>query len=287
MKKNPLLRLAATVILSGVSGVFADITYDITSDYVLDADYSISQIQTVSNGATYTIAKSLTNSASGYVLTLSNGKTEILEGGSLLITSSNSGIKLDQKSTLTVDGGKIRADKITTFNSSTLNFKTADATDSSAITRLVVAGETTFNMGASQTLGLDVRTKLDYNAAAGSLLTVDYTRVETNDSNADIFVENPENLAIFFKTGNDFANVYSFDSDSGKLFITSTEYGYDVKSMTFSFRNGDNALAGLSFTAVEGGYMLQSVPEPAEWAAIFGVAALALALRRRTKNLRR
>lgn len=54
MKKNPLLRLAATVILSGVSGVFADITYDITSDYVLDADCSISQIQTVSNGATYT-----------------------------------------------------------------------------------------------------------------------------------------------------------------------------------------------------------------------------------------
>ena len=97
MKKNPLLRLAATVILSGVSGVFADITYDISSDYVLDADYSISQIQTVSNGATYTIAKSLTNSASGYALTLSNGNAEVLAGGSLLITSSNSGIKLDQK----------------------------------------------------------------------------------------------------------------------------------------------------------------------------------------------
>ena len=78
MKKNPLLKLAAAALFSGVSGVFADITYDITSDYVLDADYSISQIQTVSNGATYTIAKSLTNSASGYVLTLSNRKTEIL-----------------------------------------------------------------------------------------------------------------------------------------------------------------------------------------------------------------
>lgn len=87
--------------------------------------------------------------------------------------------------------------------------------------------------------------------------------------------------------GNDFANVYSFDSDTGRLFITSTEYGYDVKSMTFSFRNGGSALSGLSFTAVEGGYMLQSVPEPAEWAAVFGVAALALALRRKTKNLRR
>lgn len=84
MKKNPLLKLAAAALFSGVSGVFADITYDITSDYVLDADYSISQIQTVSNGATYTIAKSLTNSASGYVLTLSNGKTEILEGGYML-----------------------------------------------------------------------------------------------------------------------------------------------------------------------------------------------------------
>lgn len=141
MKKNPLLKLAAAALFSGVSGVFADITYDITSDYVLDADYSISQIQTVSNGATYTIAKSLTNSASGYVLTLSNGKTEILEGGSLLITSANSGIKLDQKSMLTVGGGKIRADKITAFNGSTPNFKTANATDSSAITRLVVAGK--------------------------------------------------------------------------------------------------------------------------------------------------
>lgn len=287
MKKNPLLKLAAAALFSGVSGVFADITYDITSDYVLDADYSISQIQTVSNGATYTIAKSLTNSASGYVLTLSNGKTEILEGGSLLITSANSGIKLDQKSTLTVDGGKIRADKITAFNGSTLDFKTANATDSSAITRLVVAGETIFNMGASQTLGLDVRTKLNYNAAAGSLLTVDYARVDTNGTNANIFVENPDNLAIFFKTGNDFANVYSFDSGTGRLFITSTEYGYDVKSMTFSFRNGGSALSGLSFTAVEGGYMLQSVPEPAEWAAVFGAAALALALRRKTKNLRR
>ena len=57
--------------------------------------------------------------------------------------------------------------------------------------------------------------------------------------------------------------------------------------MTFSFRNGGSALSGLSFTAVEGGYMLQSVPEPAEWAAVFGAAALALALRRETKNLRR
>lgn len=256
-------------------------------DYVLDADYSISQIQTVSNGATYTIAKTLTNSGSGYVLALSNGKTEILEGGSLLITSANSGIKLSQESTLTVDGGKIMADKITAFNGSTLNFKTANATDTSAITRLVVAGETTLNMGASQTLGLDVRTTFNYNATAGSLLTVDYTRVETDGSNANIFVQNTDNLSIFFKTGNDFANVYSFDAESGRVFVTLTEFGYDVKSMTFTFRDGGGILGGLSFTAVEGGYMLQSVPEPAEWAAIFGAAALVFALRRKTKNLRR
>ena len=287
MKKNPLLKLAAAALFSGVSGVFADITYDITSDYVLDADYSISQIQTVSNGATYTIAKSLTNSASGYVLTLSNGKTEILEGGSLLITSANSGIKLNQKSTLTVrrrenQGGQNH--RVQRQHAELQDRKRNRLFRNNAPCR---GGETIFNMGASQTLGLDVRTKLNYNAAAGSLLTVDYARVDTNGANANIFVGNPDNLAIFFKTGNDFANVYSFDSGTGRLFITSTEYGYDVKSMTFSFRNGGSALTGLSFTAVEGGYMLQSVPEPTEWAAVFGAAALALALRRKTKNLRR
>ena len=75
----------------------------------------------------------------------------------------------------------------------------------------------------------------------------------------------------------------SWDNDSAIFTINSAEN----QTIKYRFIDGNgNALTDLTYTAVEGGWLLTgmtAVPEPAEWAMIFGGIALGLAIYRKRK----
>ena len=152
---------------------------------------------------------------------------------------------------------------------------------------LCLVTDSNLSMSANQHIGTDFRanTNLNLNITNGSYLFVDRVDMVIKDgitAGIKIADNKLEDGAILFnkdivKTG--------YDSETGKLAIFSGAKTQNIDIKT----SGNTALTGLNWNEVsidgKDYYMLtgMAVPEPAEWAAIFGAAALALAVYRRRK----
>ena len=149
--------------------------------------------------------------------------------------------------------------------------------------------DSNLSMSANQHIGTDFRanTNLNLNITNGSYLFVDRVDlVLTDGMTAGIKIADNklEDGAILFSK--DIVKT-EYNAETGKLAIL------DIKNNRTQNINiktsGNTALTGLNWNEVsidgKDYYMLtgMAVPEPAEWAAIFGAAALALAVYRRRK----
>ena len=147
--------------------------------------------------------------------------------------------------------------------------------------------DSNLSMSANQHIGTDFRanTNLNLNITNGSYLFIDRVDMILTDgitSKIKVADNKLEDGAILFskdviKTG--------YDSETGKLVVFSGSKTQNIEIKT----SNNTALTGLNWdeVSIDGKdyYMLtgMAVPEPAEWAAIFGAAALALAVYRRRK----
>ena len=143
-------------------------------------------------------------------------------------------------------------------------------------------------MNCNQQLKLDFRdgTENAFNITNGAILTVSgwgYIDTEKDTASSFIFADGLKNGGILFS---DTSALWDFDSwDDSKAVFTVTNATGQEMAVSFVDDKG-NKLDGLSFSKVEGGYLLTgmtSVPEPAEWAVILGSLALGLALYQRRK----
>ncbi len=147
--------------------------------------------------------------------------------------------------------------------------------------------DSNLSMSANQHIGTDFRanTNLNLNITNGSYLFIDRVDMIITDgitSKIKVADNKLEDGAILFskdviKTG--------YDSETGKLVVFSGSKTQNIEIKT----SNNTALTGLNWdeVSIDGKdyYMLTGmpVPEPAEWAALFGAAALALAVYRRRK----
>ena len=147
--------------------------------------------------------------------------------------------------------------------------------------------DSNLSMSANQHIGTDFRanTNLNLNITNGSYLFIDRVDMILTDgitSKIKVADNKLEDGAILFskdviKTG--------YDSETGKLVVFSGSKTQNIEIKT----SNNTALTGLNWdeVSIDGKdyYMLTGmpVPEPAEWAALFGAAALALAVYRRRK----
>ena len=147
--------------------------------------------------------------------------------------------------------------------------------------------DSNLSMSANQHIGTDFRanTNLNLNITNGSYLFIDRVDMILTDgitSKIKVADNKLEDGAILFskdviKTG--------YDSETGKLVVFSGSKTQNIEIKT----SNNTALTGLNWDEVsldgKDYYMLTGmpVPEPAEWAALFGAAALALAVYRRRK----
>ena len=152
---------------------------------------------------------------------------------------------------------------------------------------LSLVRDNALNMTANQHIAVDFRsnTNLNLNITNGSYLFIDRVDVLFADGmTAGIKVADNklEDGAILFNK--DIVKT-EYNSETGKLaiFLGAKTQNIDIKT------SGNTALTGLNWNGVsidgKDYYMLTGmpVPEPAEWAALFGAAALALAVYRRRK----
>jgi hypothetical protein len=144
------------------------------------------------------------------------------------------------------------------------------------------------NMNCNQQLKLDFRdgTENAFNITNGAILTVSgwgYIDTKKDTASSFIFADGLKNGAIIFSDTSALWDLESWD-DSKAVFTVTNATGQEM-AVSFVDDKG-NKLDGLSFSKVEGGYLLTgmtSVPEPAEWAVILGSLALGLALYQRRK----
>ena len=292
MKKISLL-LAASAIFAGAS--FAE---DITSEVVK------TEVVNVNNGGTLNVigsnAKLIFDSSipSGwtggvqYALDIKYGGEMYVSDGALVDMNS---VQKDFKvirvgGYLQVDSGAtIRTNKITLADNGEFNLAQANAISASSLANpylTFAGGANLLTLRASQTFVLDIRTTS--NAAMTifpeAVLTVSNWYVHTNVSDsADptvVYLNDFVSNSIFLADSSNTA--YSISED-GVLTVTYTE-GTTVKKQRFSFLDAyDNVLAMKLVDAEGGKYLSTAIPEPAEWAAIFGAIALGLAVYRRRR----
>ena len=237
-----------------------------------------------------------------YAIIVSDGKMTIKDGG---IVNLNSGWGATNtnifrmggwntpKGDLTIEeGGLLITDKVTiTGKNSSLVLYSPDAIDTST-TRYVAPSIYFYDTASLSMLG-----KGDYNfvfnAATNKVVTLNFSK----DANFNV---------LDWDSANSFAlNVVDFD-ETNSILIASTyktnlytvEIGKSGDSDALLFYNGEILAKTITVTGVDlsefslelssidgkNGYVLaMAVPEPAEWAIIFGGIALALAVYRRRK----
>ena len=137
---------------------------------------------------------------------------------------------------------------------------------------------TTYNLNISNKAVIDITTYVCGTNGIGGVVYDGNVRFKIDDGLVD--------GAILFHTDNTYKNTYEWDAENAVMRVTSTYNGtLSVQYADFIDANG-NALTNLSFTAVDGGYLLTgmvAVPEPAEWAMILGALALGFAIYRKRK----
>ena len=134
---------------------------------------------------------------------------------------------------------------------------------------------TTYNLNISNKAVIDITDYACYTYNIGEVVYDGNVRFKIADGLVD--------GAILFHTDGSYENTYEWDEEKAALRVT--DYSGKVQNASFIDANG-NALTNLSFTAVDGGYLLTgmvAVPEPAEWAMILGALALGFAIYRKRK----
>lgn len=241
----------------------------------------------VSNGSAY---YSLVAQGGDNTITVSNG------GNLSLIAQQNVFTVYDNSSTLTLrieeDAGTVNIRKLAaTRGVLTLNLYKENALASTmgntpiltAAQNTASAGTITFklNMTKNQNVTLDMRANSisEFLITDNSVLNVASIMSVINGTMTVFLSDGLVDGSIFFATST-FYDYESYDRITSTLKLTSgSTTGYYV------FKDAEgNALTDLSWTNVDGGYLLTGiVPEPSTYAAIFGAFALAFAIARRRK----
>ncbi|MBE6411774.1 MAG: PEP-CTERM sorting domain-containing protein [Opitutales bacterium] len=229
------------------------------------------------------------NSAPQYSLAM-KGSSELLitNGGSLDMNSPSSsagGIQLNTSSVMTIDStaGEVYTDKVALASAKAvlnINKENAMVSCSSGVpyVYLTLPSNATVNLNASHAFRLDVRNGITptikfANGAVLSVMSWEYNGTSASLKLVD-FVDN----SIFFSTGDNDDYIYSYEEN-----VLTIKNGSSTKTISILNESGQ-AFEGLALHATEGGYFLAAaVPEPAEWAMIFGALALGLAIYRRRK----
>ena len=263
-----------------------------------DPDKSKKLLITSTSYSTGGLSVSTGSAFYGMLVTSGANKLTIKDGGSINISAANSLTVYDTaKATasleLTIDStaGDVLIKKayINKGEKLTLNLHKVNALGvGSQIGSAYGAGAVRLevNMDCDQNVSLDFRntTISAFNITNGATLTVSgwgYVASGATTSKL-ILADELKNGSIFFSDKCSDWNVESWDAENSAFTVKRK-----TNTMTIYFVDeNEEQLKNLSFSAVEGGWLLtgmQAVPEPAEWAMIFGGIALGLAIYRRRK----
>ncbi len=244
-------------------------------------------------------ALSVLNGSAWYAIVAQGGTNSITikDGGNISIIRNNNSISLNNaSSTLAINieesAGNVSIKKaFTNQGKLTLNLSKENAlyTDGSTVPVVGISNgdnnsSFTLNTSKNQTLGLDLRTgtRAYFNITDGAIITVTSATQSTlwNDKAATIYIDNGlTDGGILFSNSSSIWNEDSWDSETSSLLLTTTS---SEKTHTFKFvDSAGNPLTNLNWITTSDGFLLTAVPEPAEWAAIFGLAALILAFGKR------
>ncbi len=226
-----------------------------------------------------------------YSLTLKTNAELYINGGTLDMNTnsiSKGGIRLTSASAkIKVDSGELLTTKIAMSAANTtleINADEAIKTSGTGAKYTYYTAPTSANLvlGAKQSFMMDLRknttTTISFTDESAQLKMMNFCVYD--GISATIKLDGFEDDMIFISDSN--SNL-DFALDNNVLTITNTS---DSTSQTYSFLKADGtALDTLYLNEVDGGYNLSftQVPEPAEWAAIFGAIALGLAIYRRRK----
>lgn len=240
-----------------------------------------------------------------YAIVIKNGKSFTVSGTGIVDLKSTSAsdfttgnhINLGNfsgtpTSLIIEDGGKLRTAKISlTSEGSQITLGATDAlkTSNGGNTTIFFLKNATLNLCAAGAFSFNFQTQAD---SIATLSFVEDTRLNVmGHANANNYTMN---LADFTETNSIFFSS-KVDGVDGECVLKLEDLGSDY---AVSFYNGDTVkkkitltgadLSGFSLSkaTVDGvdGYLLSAaIPEPAEWAMIFGAIALGLAVYRRRK----
>ena len=283
--KGNLTQLGGTLTLA--SGSYWEVTGDssISSALTLTNNITINQnasLTTSANqlkfsGANVTVNGNLTTDYnSGYQMIMSSGKITVNQDGKITLPQVTSspyayGIQLDGgELELNTAEGAVKTQKVL-LKKGILTIKSKNPFSSPSATKTVIgiaAGSTfvgTINLYADLTVG-DIFIQKD------STININFM-----DANAMIYT------GAFRSTG-DVGNYVFTNFNNDRIFVT-TQSNLDLLTLSGTASNGTVLLdENFYWEATDGGYFLNYnglVPEPAEWAAIFGAIALLAAVRRR------
>jgi hypothetical protein len=224
-----------------------------------------------------------------------SNKITVKDGGSISLSASNGLTIYDSDGTSTLDltidstAGDVSIRKVYINSGSmlTVNLHKVNALGVGSQIGSAYGGKhLTVNMDCDQNVSLDFRNNTinAFNITNGATLTVSgwgYVASGASTSNL-ILADELKNGSIFFSDKCSDWNVESWDAENSAFTVKR-----NTNTMTIYFVDeNEEQLKDLSFTAVDGGWLItgmQAVPEPAEWAMIFGGIALGLAIYRRRK----
>ena len=291
MKKISLL-LADSAIFAGASYA-EDITSEVVKKEALTVKYG-ETINVIGSDAKLIFDPSIPSGWEGgvqYALEIQKGAAvNVLNGGLIDMNSVKKDFKVIRASgLLNVDSGTVRTDKITLGDSAEFILSQANAISASSLAATYLTfggGAARAELNVSQTFVLDFRktASAELSIASSAVLTVASWYVHENIADTaaptavvlNDFVSNSIFLADSAITAYDI-------SDDGVLSVSYTQ-GTQVKRQNFSFldKNGD-IIAMKLVDGVGGKYLSTAIPEPAEWAAVFGALALGFAVCRRRR----
>ena len=151
-----------------------------------------------------------------------------------------------------------------------------------------VVGTLNINATADLAISIDIRSEtslLDVNLTDGANLYINLLKIQTTATTVGVNIQNDlsDGMILFDKNmvASDFTYV-GLDEDGSKIFNLGVKKGTKTQTFKITFDDGvDTSNLTWDDTLVDGYYALYSVsavPEPAEWAMIFGALALALGL---------
>ncbi|MBE6412210.1 MAG: hypothetical protein E7036_06620 [Opitutales bacterium] len=314
--------LISTLGLFACASAFAEISDNAYGGKLITGDYTASELVQANggssefgnftlDGANITITDATDIYASTPAAMTGNGTMtlRVVKGGeasSLSLASGSTGSYKfastisSQSASLTINidenaGGYLYAERILTQSSPiTLNLgkdyaiRTSDENKTIDVA-ITDSWDMYINSSGDISVELDIRSNatMHLNLTNGARFYLEgLTKIQKNNSTANIFIQNSlENGAILFNKDM-FVSGYEYDEELASYKIV-VKKGANTETILFSAIEGvDLSQLVWSDTLVDGYWALygvSAVPEPAEWAMIFGALALGLAVYKRRK----